>query len=140
MRDNKWLAEQLHSLHTKYFSDVPIENTILVRFGRESKTRFGSIIAKPTSGYRDPVTYITINSLFKDETVPEFVIIGTLLHEFVHYAHGFHSPIKRKYRYPHQGGIVNREIRARGAGETLALQTKWIKTTYRDFLRSKNLI
>ncbi|HSI20270.1 MAG TPA: hypothetical protein VLA04_00975 [Verrucomicrobiae bacterium] len=140
MRDNKWLAEQLDHIHSTYFADVPIENTILVRFGRESRTRFGSIIAKPTAGYRLPVTYITINSLFKDETVPEYVIQGTLLHEFAHYAHGFHSPLKQKYRYPHKGGIVNREIRTRGAGDILKLQTRWIKDVYRDFLKSKDLL
>lgn len=140
MRDNKWLAEQLHALHATYFSDVPIENTILVRFGRTSRTRFGSIVARPTTGYRQPVTYISINSLFKDETVPEYVIIGTLLHEFVHYVHGFHSPIKQQYRYPHQGGIVNREIRERGAGAILDQQTKWIKAHYRDFLKQNQLL
>jgi hypothetical protein len=95
MRDNKWLANLLFELHGTYFADVPIENTILVRFGRTSKTRFGSIIAKPTKGYKLPVTYININSLFKDEIVPEYVITATLLHEFVHYTHGFHSPILR---------------------------------------------
>lgn len=140
MRDNKWLADLLHSLHTTYFSDVTIENTILVRFGRASRTRFGSIIAKPTVGYRLPVTYININSLFKDEEVPDYVIAGTLLHEFVHYVHGFHSPLQQKYRYPHQGGIVNREIRERGAGEILDLQTKWIKAHYRDFLKRNRLL
>lgn len=140
MRDNKWLAGKLDELHAQYFSDITIENTILVRFGRISRTRFGSIIAKSTNGYRLPVTYISINSLFKDEEVPEYVITGTLLHEFVHYAHGFHSPLKQLYRYPHQGGIVNREIRERGAGDILSLQTKWIKTQYREFLKRKRLL
>lgn len=140
MRDNKWLADLLHSIHTTYFADVQIENTILVRFGRSSRTRFGSIIAKPARGYRLPVTYITINSLFRDEEVPEYVITGTLIHEFVHYVHGFHSPLQQKYRYPHQGGIVNREIRERGAGEILELQSRWIKQVYREFLKRKRLL
>lgn len=140
MRDNTWLAQQMKELYDAYFQDVPVENTILVKFGRTSRTRFGSIIAKPTTGYKLPVTYISINALFKDEIVPEFVIQATLLHEFVHYTHGFHSPIPQKHRYPHQGGIVNKEIRARGAGAILAQQLKWIKHEYRDFLKSKHLL
>lgn len=135
MRDNKWLAAQLMLLHERYFSDVPIENTILVRFGRRSRTRFGSIVARPKPGYRQAVTHIAINSLFKHEEVPVYVIHGTLLHEFVHYAHGFHSPLEQKYRYPHKGGIVDREIKQRGAGDILKLQNRWIKEEYRDFLK-----
>jgi hypothetical protein len=56
MRDNKWLADLLDSLHTTYFPEIVVENTILVRFGRASRTRFGSIIAKPTHGYRLPTS------------------------------------------------------------------------------------
>lgn len=137
MRDNKWLAARLGALHAEYFSDIQVENTILVRFGRATRNRFGSIIAKPVDGHRLPVTFISINALFKDEEVPQYVIDATLLHEFVHYAHGFHSPLKQKYRYPHKGGIVNREIRERGAGEFLKLQNIWVKQHYRTFLRAK---
>jgi hypothetical protein len=140
MRDNKWLAKQLDDLHARYFSDIPIENAILVRFGRAARTRFGSIIAKPTPGYQRPVTFISINSLFKDEVVPEYVIQATLLHEFVHYTHGFHSPLKQKYRFPHKGGIVNREIKERGAGDILDLQNRWIKQHYRNFLKEKGML
>lgn len=140
MRDNTWLASRLKTIHQQYFADVPINNKILVRFGRSSRTRFGSIIAKPYKGHTQPVTFISINSLFKDEAVPEYVIDATLMHEFVHYAHGFHSPLERQYKYPHKGGIVNREIRARGAGSTLDQQRKWVKEFYKEFLRSKSLL
>lgn len=140
MRDNAWLAERLHYVHITFFSDVPIRNTILVRFGRISRTRFGSIIARPKAGYTLPVTYITINSLFKDESVPEYVIDATLAHEFAHYTHGFHSPLEQRYKYPHKGGVVSKEMRSRGAGEILDQQTKWIKSHYRQFLISHKLI
>jgi hypothetical protein len=140
MRDNRWLANRLMELCQKHFSDVPIENVILVRFGRASRTRFGSIIARKKNSYRQEVTYITINSLFKDESVPEYVIDATLMHEFVHYAHGFHSPLKQRYKYPHKGGIVDKEIRQRGGGELLTQQSKWIKQSYREFLKSKQLL
>ena len=135
MRTNHWLAERLDAIHHDYYADVPIKNVIMVRFGRESRTRFGSIIARPRTGHAQPVSYITINSLFTDEEVPQYVIDATLAHEFAHYAHGFHSPLERLYDYPHKGGIVDKEIIKRGGGELLKLQKAWIKKEYRDFLR-----
>lgn len=140
MRTNIWLADRLHQIQKNNFADVLVENTILVRFGRSSKTRFGSIIARPRTGYSQPVTYITINSLFQDVSVPEFVIDATLAHEFTHYCHGFHSPLDQLYKYPHRGGIVNKEIKTRGLGEILEQQRVWIKTEYPNFLRKHNLI
>ena len=140
MRNNQWLAERLTSIHQKYFSDIVISNTILVKFGRISKTRFGSIIARPRKGYSQDVSYITINALFKNEEVPEYVIDATLVHEFVHYAHGFHSPLERKFLHPHRGDVVNKEIYKRGAGELLDLQNAWIKAEYRTFLQKVGLI
>ena len=140
MRTNHWLAERLDAIHRQYYADVPIRNVIMVRFGRESRTRFGSIIARPRPGHAQPVSYITINSLFKDEEVPEYVIDATLAHEFAHYAHGFHSPLERLYDYPHKGGVVDKEIIRRGGGDMLKRQKAWAKKEYREFLRRKRLI
>ena len=140
MRDNHWLAERLSALRAEYFPDVPVGNRIFVRFGRASKTRFGSIIAKPRKGYTQPVTYITINSLFKDEDVPEYVIDATLAHEFSHYAHGFHSPLEKKFAFPHKGDVVNKEIRKRGAGHILSQQEAWAKKEYRNLLIKHRVI
>lgn len=139
-RTNAWLAARLQYLHQTYFDDIAIPNLILVKFGRASRTRFGSIVARTRPGEREITTYITINSLFKDETVPEYVIDATLMHEFTHYAHGFHSPLPQKYRYPHQGGIVDKEIIVRGGEHLLRQQKEWIKKDYKPFLRSKHLL
>jgi hypothetical protein len=140
MRTNPWLAERLDAIHQQYFSDVPIRNVIMVKFGRESRSRFGSIIARERKGYTQPISYITINSLFRDETVPEYVIDATLAHEFTHYTHGFHSPLERRYPYPHRGGIVDKELVQRGAGELLKLQKAWIKKESRAFLTNHHLL
>ena len=140
MRNNQWLADRLNYIHGNYFTDVPVPNLILVRFGRTSRNRFGSIIAKPKAGHTQPVTYISINALFKDETVPEFVIDATLAHEFAHYTHGFHSPLERKHKYPHKGDVVNKEIRLRGAGHLLTQQDDWIKREYPKFLRKHHML
>lgn len=135
MRSNTWLAERLQALHQHYFQDISIPNRLVVRFGRKSKQRLGSIIAHKKAGYTLPVTCISINALFRLEEVPEYVIEATLAHEFVHYLHGFHSPHAQRYRHPHQGGIVDKEIRKRGAGHLLEQQEQWLKTTYQQFLR-----
>jgi hypothetical protein len=134
-RNNVWLAERLNTIHQTYFPDVAIENKVIVRFGRKSRTRFGSIIAKKVSGEALPVTYITINSLFKHEVVPEFVIDATLIHEFVHYTHGFHSPRRQMHPHPHRGNIVTKEMIARGAEHFYTQQKQWIKDEYRSFLQ-----
>jgi len=140
MRTNHWLAERLDAIHRQHFSDVPIGNIIMVKFGRASRTRFGSIIARPRAGHAQPVSYITINSLFQDEEVPEYVIDATLAHEFAHYAHGFHSPLERKYQHPHRGGVVDKELVSRGAGEILKQQKAWAKKEYPNFLRKRKLL
>lgn len=139
-RTNIWLAGRLRHLREQHFADIPIENTILVRFGRSSKTRFGSIIAKKRSGFTKPVTYININALFRDQEVPDFVIDATLAHEFVHYSHGFHSPLEQRYKFPHKGDIVGKELRQRGLGELIKRQEAWIKHEYRNFLRKNRML
>lgn len=137
-RNNVWLAQRLQTLHAAYFPDVAVENRVIVRFGRASRTRFGSIIAKKETEIL-PITYITINSLFKHEIVPEFVIDATLVHEFIHYTHGFHSPRRQMYRHPHKGGIVLKEMRSRGADHLYKQQRRWIKEEYRQFLLDYHL-
>lgn len=133
-RTNQWLADRLTMLRAQYFPDVSIENKIVVLFGRASRARFGSIIAKKDPQEALPVTYITINGLFRDTALPDFVIDATLVHEFVHYTHGFHSPRRQQYPHPHQGGVVTKEMQDRGAGELYLTQKRWVKDRYRDFL------
>jgi predicted metal-dependent hydrolase len=91
-------------------------------------------------GYTKPVSYISINSLFRDEEVPEYVIDATLAHEFAHYAHGFHSPLTQKYKFPHKGDVVGKELRQRGLEDMVKDQERWIKDKYRDFLRKHGLL
>jgi hypothetical protein len=139
-RTNAWLAARLQYLCATYYPDITIPNRLYTKFGRRTRNRFGSIIAKPHPLYDQPVTYITINGLFIDPDVPEYVIDATLLHEFAHYTHGFHSPHPQKYQHPHRGDVVNKEIRSRGAGAILAQQEAWIRDSYRDYLRGQKML
>lgn len=83
-----------------------------------------------------PVTVITINSLFKDENIPEYVVIGTIAHELAHYAHGFHSPLEQRFKTPHAGGVVHAELKKRGLGEIEKESKEWLKKNWQSYLIS----
>ncbi|MFI5240660.1 MAG: hypothetical protein ACHQUB_03045 [Candidatus Saccharimonadia bacterium] len=131
IRDNSWLHQLLDETWDKYFIDVPQENDVRILFGRRTKNRLGSIKVD----VNDPQTsIITINGLFKDERVPEFVVIATIVHELSHYAHGFNSPIEQKHRHPHAGGVMKQEFAERGLAQLYIDQRKWLKNNWRDFV------
>lgn len=123
LRDNKWLLYRLDSLWSKHFPDVSQVNPLFVRFGRYSKFRLGSI----RLDRRTDKSYITITDMFKNLKIPQEVVDHTLAHELVHYTHGFSSKRTRQHRYPHAGGIVNKEMRSRGMGYLLSAYKEWIK-------------
>lgn len=140
MRDNDWLSQKLQYVWQTYFPDLAQNNEILVGFGRRSKSRLGSIrlVRRPTLSDKlykvHPPSIITINGHFRSEEIPELVVETVLAHELVHYLHGFCSPHDQAFCYPHQGGVVNSELKKRGAGEILKSQKKWIKIHWKQFL------
>lgn len=143
VRNDHWLETRLRQIWQRYFYDVKPQNIVLIKFGQRSRTRLGSIgmegwQAKAKSGmYKSRLSVplgtsiITITGYFRQTTIPEYVIDATIGHELVHYVHGFHSPYPQLYRYPHQGGIVDKEMRERGMGEMLRLQKQWLKEQWR---------
>lgn len=133
IRDNEWLQKRAKEIWQRYFPDVKIANNIFVRFGREARTRLGSI----KHGRKAENTYITITGLFKDPEIPEFVIDATLAHEISHYAHGFFSPHERVFRHPHKGGVIRKEFNNRGLEDLHKISKKWLKLNWRDYLRKK---
>lgn len=138
MRDNKWLKNRLQCLWQRYFSDIPILNTIIIKFGQACRTRLGSI--KPGRKYKNEHTIITINGHFRDPEIPDFVVDAVIAHEFMHYGHGFASPHEKAYRHPHKGGVVNWDLKERGLGDILTLEKKWLKLEWKNFLNKKGLI
>ncbi len=124
MRNQSWLESRLNSLWELLFPEVPRKNNVLIKFKGKPKYRFGYIKKKGED------TLIVVNSLFKHELVPEYVIDITIAHELVHYMHGFHSPLPKKYKYPHQGNIVNKELIKKGFSFQLKLQKQWIKNSW----------
>lgn len=157
MRSNSWLKDQLEFLLKNYFSDVPITNPIEIKFGREAKYRFGSIrlirvkelkskrVKDKFSIFKSQLSIpkvpqksiITITSLFARELVPVDVVRYTIAHELCHYAHGFSSQNRRMFKYPHHGGIVNKELKERGAENLILAFKKWLKIYRKKILSGK---
>lgn len=133
MRDDKWLFQKLDEVWDNHFPDVPQDNDVHIVWGRRARTRLGSIKLGEKRGQHHE-TIITINSLFRDPVIPEFVVTATIAHELSHYAHGFNSPIQRKFKNPHAGGVVHHEMRRRGLDEVLKKQKKWIKENWRHYI------
>ncbi len=147
MRDHDWLQEQLQFLLNKHFPNVKLTNPLEVKWGREAKYRFGSIKLVPyksikrdrgkfpISNFQFPISkinspkksLITITSMFRDEKIPVGVVHYTIAHELCHYAHGFSSMNRRMFRHPHHGGVINRELTARGAQNLIPIFKKWLK-------------
>lgn len=130
MRDNHWLLQETKRLWCQYFPDRHFHNKIIVFFSRKNRRVLGSI----KYDQRKNTTLIRINGYFRSENIPPYVVCNTLAHELVHYVHGFSSPQAQRYRYPHQGGVVSREIAARGLGTLEKKSKKWLKQNWPKFL------
>lgn len=132
-RDNRWLKERFLTLKNRYFPDLEVNNNLIIKFGRPTKTRLGSI--KHGRRKTNPNTIITLNGHFQDREVPDFVIDSTILHEVTHYSQGWFSPHPQKYYHPHQGGVLKRELTDRGLSDTIKLSRKWLKQNWLEYLK-----
>ncbi len=149
---NTNLQNLLYEIWETYFPDVPRKNLVLVKYGKFSKQRLGSIkwvkdfkgIKSFYKKFKDEhevqddkrITLIILTRYFTNPKVPDFVIKTTLAHELAHYSHGFNSPLQKKYKFPHQGKIIDRELRKRGLGKELELSEKWLKENWRMLVSS----
>jgi len=130
-RDDTWLLSRLDHIWSNYFPDIKQINRVFIKFGRYSKLRLGSIrMERATKN-----SYITITSMFKDEKIPIGVIDHTIAHELCHYTHGFSSPNPRLHKYPHHGGVIQKELENRGLYDLVKAYAVW-KKQYRKQLSS----
>lgn len=144
MRNNAWLESRLEMIQKAYFADIKPSNAIVIKFGREARTRLGSIRKQYGKSFINRITNhydseILMNGLFKNETIPDYIIDATIGHELCHYAHGFSSPLPQLSRYPHSGKIVDREMIKRGMGDMLLNQKKWLKQNWVRVIKENNL-
>lgn len=120
MRDNYWLNSNLDKVWNEKFNDIEKKNKVVINWKGKWKNKFGHI-----RRLKNKDTEITINSLFKDEKVPSWIIEMTIAHEIIHYMHGFHSPHPKLYKHPHKGNIVNKELKKRGYSWHLTKEREW---------------
>ena len=128
--DDSILTRRTAQLIRENFSHETVSNLLVVRFGKKWRTKLGHI--KPMRKDAEFGSLIEINPLLVRPGVPEFVLDATLLHELIHYFDGFGSNKQRKYRHPHKGGVVDREMALRGFGEILKKQKKWLDENWQS--------
>ncbi|MBI2863272.1 MAG: hypothetical protein HYX94_01755 [Chloroflexi bacterium] len=128
-RTDHWLETELNFLWESFFPDIPIVNQVEISFARPWKSRLGLIRLSESGSH----TYIGINRLLSDLQVPSQVISITIAHELVHYSHGFGSPLPRKYKHPHCGAIVPRELASRGLTAELQVFKEWTSRHWYSF-------
>jgi hypothetical protein len=116
------LHAYLASIWERYFPDVPRVNEVQIAWCQPWKNRLGLI----RLSLDEKISFIGINTLLQHELVPEYVLLTTVAHELVHYAHGFGSPLPRPYTHPHANNVVNRELEKRGLGTSVRQCDLWI--------------
>lgn len=126
-RDQEWLETLLSNIWKDYFSDVAQPNPVVIKYGRKAKQRLGSISLDRNN---PDISVITINPIYQDLEIPEYVVEATIVHELTHYAHGFNSPHGQKHRHPHSGGVIRQEFAERGLEEMYIKQRKWLKSDW----------
>lgn len=152
MRDEKFLENLLYEIWENHFCDIPRKNFVIIKFGKYSKRQLGSIklanrntkikgiMRKKRSDYEvqddKSITVITLTRYFQNETIPEFVIRSTIAHELCHYAHGFNSPLQKRFQKPHQGSVINKELEKRGLLEKQKETDTWLKENWLDIISS----
>ncbi|HPP19138.1 MAG TPA: hypothetical protein PLT51_04125 [Candidatus Dojkabacteria bacterium] len=143
IRDNKYLENLLYDLWENNFCDVARLNLVTIKYGKYSKRQLGSIkmIKDKQTFYKylkkynlskdifesKTVSLINITRYFSYDYIPEYVVRATIAHELCHYTHGFSSPLKKRYRYPHQGGIIRKELESRGLYDEYKNSKRWLK-------------
>ncbi len=133
MRDNIWLGQRLEHIWELLFPDLERKNKVHIYFKGRWKNKFGHIKMN-----KDKSSEIVINGLFANEKVPEYIIDTTIAHELIHYMHGFQSPHQQRYKHPHAGGVVTREMKKRGFGHWLVREREFVQRHW--FLIYKELV
>lgn len=123
------LVAYLNHIWRQHFADTPRVNDVRIAYGKPWKSRLGLIRLSQDQS----TSFIGVNALLQLPEVPEAVLITTIAHELVHYAHGFGSPLPRPYRHPHANRVVERELARRELGNYLHYCTEWIDKHWYSF-------
>jgi len=129
-RDNSWLNDQLEFIWATWFADVAQVTPLSIRFVRPWKRRLAVIYLTDDERH----SFIGVNRLLRDQRVPYTICLVTIAHELVHYTHGFGSHHPRRYRHPHRGNVVQRELTLRGLADELRFYTDWTNDRWFELL------
>lgn len=156
MRDEEFLENILYDLWENHFPDIPRKNLVLIKFGKYSTRQLGSIkLANKRTKIKSllknkmdeyevqddkSITVITLTRFFQHDIIPEFVLRATIAHELCHYAHGFQSPLTKKFDKPHQGNIVNKELASRGLLDEQQKSEQWLKDNWLKIVLRKKFL
>ena len=132
-RNTRDVKNYLETIWQRYFADVPCENEVQIAYCMPWKTRLGMI----RMTLDETLSFIGVNALLQHPGVPEYVLVTTIAHELVHYAHGFGSPLPRLYEHPHANNVVNKELAQRGLQEYVELSNEWIDTHWFAFYKKE---
>ena len=69
----EWLNARLNTIWGQYFSDIPQETPVRIKWGQRSYRRLGSIRLK-TAPTGQHYSQITISSLLKAREVPSLIV------------------------------------------------------------------
>ena len=135
LRSDQFLVDKLNQVWSQYFSDITKSNPVHIRFGRKAPKRLGSIrrcnIDNATGTFD---TLILINGHYRDPSVPSYIVEATITHELCHYAHGFSSPFAQLSRFPHRGGIIDKEMQKRNLASLVNSEKKWLNSQWLKFI------
>lgn len=150
MRNSEYLENLLYEIWEDHFCDIPRKNFVIIKYGKYSKRQLGSIklankhtkikgiLNEKKEDYNiqddKSITVITVTRYFQNDVVPEFVVRSTIAHELCHYAHGFSSPLQKRFQKPHQGSIIKKELQKRGLLEEQKKTDKWLKENWLDII------
>jgi len=132
MRDNIWLEKRLDRIWQVLMPEVQRKNKVIIFFKGRWKNKFAHIQRLKDN---NKSTEIAINAFFRYHEVPDFILDTTIAHELIHYMHGFHSPYQKQFKYPHQGGVVDKELKKRGFNFLLVLEKEWIKNKWENIYK-----
>jgi hypothetical protein len=127
--DRHHLTQTLENIWRACFPDVIRANLVEIAYGHPWKRRLGLIrLSLDTTR-----TFIGVNALLQQPEAPDYVLLTTIAHELVHYAHGFGSPLPRLFAHPHANSVVERELEQRGLGEIAQKCDEWIDNAWFAF-------
>ncbi len=133
---DSFLAQKTADLLRENFPEKEITNLLVVKTGRNCKRKLGHIKTLKNADYG---SIIEINPLLFDPEVPKYVLDYVIMHELIHYFQGFGSNHEKKFKHPHRGRVIEKELARRGWEEIQEKSDSWLKENWTIILNKNDL-